>query len=322
MPLINLNGSSGSDTIAEPRIDQLIARDSEVSAAINAHVAAADPHTQYLNQSRADVRYRLASATIPESAIDQLIARDSEVTAAINSHLATADPHTTYLDATRGDARYSRLGSASYNSGDFLNTTSNLMLNSSPATAAAFLTLHRPGLFWCNVGVGTDNQLRIGGLSYGNNTYIILNEANHGASGDPHPQYLNQTRADARYRNSWETRWNPGNNIGSGAAWQFHHDFQTAKITCSKSLSVPTANTWVSLYSPATFSLGRTDTFSGAYWITEYRPSNKIIFIPALLSGAYQVIRLNPQSGQISSPVAGSLSFDFSIFVPLDIFVE
>ena len=48
MPLINLNGSSNSDTIAEPRIDPLIARDSEVTAAVNSHVAATNPHTQYL----------------------------------------------------------------------------------------------------------------------------------------------------------------------------------------------------------------------------------------------------------------------------------
>lgn len=51
MPLINMSGSSGSDTISEPRIDPLIARDSEVTAAINAHVAASDPHTQYFSKS-------------------------------------------------------------------------------------------------------------------------------------------------------------------------------------------------------------------------------------------------------------------------------
>ncbi|MGL4376870.1 MAG: pyocin knob domain-containing protein [Microcoleaceae cyanobacterium] len=77
MPLLNMN--SGSETIAETRIDPLIARDSEVTAALNAHTAAADPHPIYLSQTEGDARYRLSSQAIPESAIDSLIARFSEV---------------------------------------------------------------------------------------------------------------------------------------------------------------------------------------------------------------------------------------------------
>lgn len=82
-----------------------------MTAAVNAHTSTADPHTQYLNNTRGDARYRLASATIPESAIDPLIARDTEVTAAVNTHVAAVDPHAQYLNNARGDVRY-RLASA------------------------------------------------------------------------------------------------------------------------------------------------------------------------------------------------------------------
>lgn len=48
--------------ITEPQIPQPIARDAEVTAAINAHVAATDPHTQYLLQSEGDARYLAINA--------------------------------------------------------------------------------------------------------------------------------------------------------------------------------------------------------------------------------------------------------------------
>ncbi len=51
--LTNLNSRS----IVDADIPAAIARDSEVTAAINAHTAAADPHAQYLVQSEGDARY-------------------------------------------------------------------------------------------------------------------------------------------------------------------------------------------------------------------------------------------------------------------------
>ena len=52
--LTNLNPSA---PIADSDIPAAIARDSEVTAAINAHVGATDPHLQYATQARADERY-------------------------------------------------------------------------------------------------------------------------------------------------------------------------------------------------------------------------------------------------------------------------
>ena len=52
--LINLNSPKA---ITDADIPAAIARDSEVTAAINGHLAATDPHLQYPTQARGDMRY-------------------------------------------------------------------------------------------------------------------------------------------------------------------------------------------------------------------------------------------------------------------------
>jgi hypothetical protein len=52
--LTNLNPPA---PIADADIPAAIARDSELTATINAHLNALDPHTQYATQARADERY-------------------------------------------------------------------------------------------------------------------------------------------------------------------------------------------------------------------------------------------------------------------------
>lgn len=44
------------------------------------------------------------------------------------------------------------------------------------ANAAAYIALHRPGLWAAKIGIDTDNELKIGGWSYQNNAYKILHE--------------------------------------------------------------------------------------------------------------------------------------------------
>ncbi len=88
--LINLNSPRA---IADADIPAEIARDSEVLAAMAAHAAAADPHTQYLLQSEGDARYRQSSVALTDGDIPAAIARDSEVAAALAVHTAATDPH-------------------------------------------------------------------------------------------------------------------------------------------------------------------------------------------------------------------------------------
>jgi hypothetical protein len=105
--LTNLN------PIADSEIPATIARDSEVTAALNAHLGATDPHPQYLLPSEGDARYRLISTALTDSDIPSTIARDSELTATMNAHLGATDPHPQYLLPSEGDARY-RLSSTAF----------------------------------------------------------------------------------------------------------------------------------------------------------------------------------------------------------------
>jgi hypothetical protein len=83
-----------------------IARDAEVTAVMDAHLAATDPHGQYLLQNEGDARYRLTSTLLTDADIPTGIARDAEVTAVMDAHLAATDPHGQYLLQNEGDARY------------------------------------------------------------------------------------------------------------------------------------------------------------------------------------------------------------------------
>jgi hypothetical protein len=83
-----------------------------ISSAVASHVAAADPHSQYLTQAEGDGRYRQSATALSDSDIPAGIARDSEVAAAIGAHEAAADPHPGYLTAAEGAAAYVGLSDA------------------------------------------------------------------------------------------------------------------------------------------------------------------------------------------------------------------
>jgi hypothetical protein len=73
-----------SGTIADARIPSSIARDTEVTAAIEAHTAAADPHPGYTTAA--------------------------ELSTAVSNHEAASNPHPTYLTQAEADALYDPLG--------------------------------------------------------------------------------------------------------------------------------------------------------------------------------------------------------------------
>lgn len=79
--------------IIDADIPSEIARDTETTAAINAHVAATDPHPIYLTQTKGDGRYRQSAVALADGDIPAAIARDAEVTAAVAAHVTVSDPH-------------------------------------------------------------------------------------------------------------------------------------------------------------------------------------------------------------------------------------
>lgn len=105
------NGYASLDAggkVPDAQIPDAIARDSEVTAAVAAHEAAADPHTGYQRESEKGNANGYASldgsGTVPDAQIPATIARDSEVTTAISNHEAAADPHTGYQRESEKDA--------------------------------------------------------------------------------------------------------------------------------------------------------------------------------------------------------------------------
>lgn len=97
------NGYASLDagaTVPDAQIPAAIARDAEVTAAIAAHVALADPHVQYQKESEKSAANGYASldagGKVPDGELPAGLARDAEVTAAIATHEAAGDPHTGY----------------------------------------------------------------------------------------------------------------------------------------------------------------------------------------------------------------------------------
>jgi hypothetical protein len=103
----------GGATVPDAQIPSAIARDAEVTSAINSaittHEGGADPHTGYQKESEKGAASGYASldgsGTVPDAQIPAAIARDAEVTSAIATHAGEADPHSGYLLESLLDAK-------------------------------------------------------------------------------------------------------------------------------------------------------------------------------------------------------------------------
>ena len=130
-------------------------------------------------------------APIADADIPSAIARDAEVTAAINAHVGAADPHIQYLLQSEGDARYRQKDTQTFTSGTKsvgVSTGPIASVDSSAtnrcghevqaanSSSAAYISLHRPGLWGVHFGLDINNQLCVGGWSLGNFSYKIFHE--------------------------------------------------------------------------------------------------------------------------------------------------
>lgn len=129
----------------------------------------------------------IADADLPAS-----ITRDTEYLAGDTAHAQAADPHPQYLSLAEGDARYRQsLLTQTFNStvrsisissnpinsgtGPTVNKT-GIEAQSADSASAAYISLHRPNLHGCHLGIETNNTLCIGGWSYGAISYRIWHE--------------------------------------------------------------------------------------------------------------------------------------------------
>ena len=141
-------------------------------------------------------------APIADADIPSAIARDAEVTAAINAHVGAADPHIEYLLQSEGDARYRQKDTQTFTSAtksvgvstgpiaSVDSATSNRCgheVQAANSSSAAYISLHRPGLWGVHFGLDINNQLCVGGWSLGNFSYRILHEGTANTAKAPLP---------------------------------------------------------------------------------------------------------------------------------------
>jgi hypothetical protein len=131
--------------ITDNDIPDEIARDSEVTAAINVHVATTDPHTQYLLPAEGDARYK---------------------------RLGTSDSFGPTAKIT-----VTSMGTVATPSNNPTPIWTGLEVQASPTNAAAHIFFQRPGLGGVHFGLDTNNALCVGGWSLGNSSYRMWNEA-------------------------------------------------------------------------------------------------------------------------------------------------
>lgn len=131
--LTNLNPPAA---IADSDIPAPIARDTEVSAALAAHIPG-HPHPQYLTLLEGDGRYRTFTGQ-------------------------EFDTGTKVLGKSNGSI--------------FSETNACGFEIRGISSSAAYLSFHRPGSWGVHLGLDVDNQFKIGGWSLGNNAYRVWHE--------------------------------------------------------------------------------------------------------------------------------------------------
>jgi hypothetical protein len=139
--LINLNPVK---PIADADLPPSITRDTEFAAADAAHVNAQDPHPLYLTQAEASLLYRLLANT-------QTFTSTVKSVGISSGTISTSDANT---QANK----------------------SGHEVQAANASSAAYISLHRPGIWGVHFGLDINNQLCVGGWSLGNFSYKIFHE--------------------------------------------------------------------------------------------------------------------------------------------------
>ncbi|MDB9510615.1 tail fiber domain-containing protein [Kamptonema animale CS-326] len=260
MPLIDLNKSSNQPLV----IPDEITRDTEVltaiALAIAAHIAASNPHSQYLSQNGKAADSELIDGINSSRIVfgdDWSKTLGINIDSTINSNSGFLDCYsggtfpsgTTHINGFQARHRnntniwgmqagcqysipnefYFRTiwggawqpwrrvwnngnfdptshaqnfngttaKSIGYSGGTIFSETNNCgyEVRARDSSSAAYISFLRPQIFGFHFGMDTDNQLKIGGWSFGGASYVIWHEGNL-----PIAQYLTRVEGDSRYR--------------------------------------------------------------------------------------------------------------------------
>jgi hypothetical protein len=124
------------------------------------------------------------SAPIADADLPASIARDTEFQAADAAHVANANPHQQYKRKDVGEFFTPTLRAYGQSLGILEEAdATTFKVNQcgfeviANANSAAFMSFHRPGIFACHFGIGTDNQLKVGGWTMGSTSFRLWHEA-------------------------------------------------------------------------------------------------------------------------------------------------
>jgi len=193
---------------ADAKYEQLITLNTDIKTVIGSTIVGSDNITVDYDNVTGQTEIGLSSLTSLIRTVngyqgDVVLTHTdvgAEVAGAVATHAAEADPHTQYLNETRGDARYVQETDAveviKPVIGSSIIAGDNITVDYDDVTGQTTIT----------AGVMTGAVNTVNG--YQGNVVLTASDvgaepvgvvATHAAEADPHTQYLNETRGDARY---------------------------------------------------------------------------------------------------------------------------
>jgi hypothetical protein len=206
----NLDASAPTPTLRESAsakftfaidLKMAVVRGSEMIAA---HLAAADPHAQYLTQEEASALYR-AAGLLTDSDIPSTQATDSEVQNAIANLKSETDPLPQYLSETEAAAQYRKTETPLSDS----DIPADIARDSEVTQAVEDLKAQAdPFPTYLNQAEGDAQYRKLGQQipdtdipsEIARDTEITQAIDSLRGQADPFPTYLNQAEGDAQYR--------------------------------------------------------------------------------------------------------------------------
>lgn len=255
----------------------------EPAGAVAAHVAASDPHPQYLTGDEGDASYADLVHTHTQSDVTGLAAalagKEATGTAAsaVSAHVSATDPHTQYHTDTRGDARYYTKAQVDTSLTGKANTSSLAPV----ATAGTYASLTGKPTLAAVATTGSYTDLTNKPSSLGGMDQIFPIEAGYGYhSASIHPE---NARTASTLGGGWVTLvWVPAGKVISKAAM--------IVVAAATGTATTPFNAFAVYSSDGTAKLGETAHSATLFTATGFRSANLTTPVSASGTGRFVLV--------------------------------